>query len=164
MLDQRSPSDAGSTGSMDCGLIGTSPVVRRRRGKPRASLPPSRNVVPAVRGCGEKITALRALAEDTPVTGGVMAGLVIGISDAMTPAGLAYFTKPFSSSRFDYASGRRAQNVAQNHLDLKAFFRGGPARSPIALSSTPCSASRVNVFSLPAYHAIAWLMRFRFSL
>ena len=27
-------------------------------------------VVCAVRGCGEKITALRALAEDTPVTGG----------------------------------------------------------------------------------------------
>ena len=33
-----------------------------------------------------------------PVTGGVRAGLVIGIKEAIIPAGLAYLVNPFSLS------------------------------------------------------------------
>ena len=44
------------------------------------------------------MTAFLALADDTPVTGGVIAGFVIGINDAITPTGFAYLTNPFFSS------------------------------------------------------------------
>ena len=55
-------------------------------------------VVRLVRGCGEKITASFALIALMAVPGGVRAGFVMGTIEAMTPAGLAYLTIPFSGS------------------------------------------------------------------
>ena len=52
-----------------------------------------------------------------------MAGLVIGISEAITPTGLAYLTRPFGLVDFNDAGRWRAQDIAQNHLDLEALGR-----------------------------------------
>ena len=59
------------------------------------------------------------------VPGGVSSGLVIGTIDAMTPAGLAYLTKPLTGSSSMTPTLWAAQCVAQDAVDLEAL--GGPA-------------------------------------
>ena len=83
---------------------------------------------------------------------GVTYGLVTGISEAMTPAGFAYLTMPFSGSSsmtpmlFCRSASRRMPST---------FARRRGSGLPMPLSLTLICASRVAVFSLPPAHAIA---------
>ena len=85
---------------------------------------------------------------------GVTYGLVTGISEAITPAGFAYLTMPFSGNLLDDAHALLPQRVAEH---AHAPWRGASARGlPMPLSSTLILASLVAVFSLPPAQAIAW--------
>ena len=83
---------------------------------------------------------------------GVTYGLVTGISDAMTPAGLAYFTIPLSgiSSMMPMLFCRRASRRTPS-----TFARRFGSGLPRPLSSTLIRASLVAVASLPPAHATA---------
>ena len=87
---------------------------------------------------------------------GVTYGLVTGISDAITPAGLAYLTIPFSgiSSITPMLFWRRASRSTP--CTLARRFGSG---LPMPLSSTLILASTVAVCSLPPAQAIAWHSR-----
>ena len=83
---------------------------------------------------------------------GVTYGLVTGISEAMTPAGFAYFTMPLSGISsmmpmlFCRSASRRMPSTLARRLG---------SRLPMPLSSTLICASRVAVASLPPAQATA---------
>ena len=83
---------------------------------------------------------------------GVTYGLVTGISDAITPAGLAYLTIPLSGSSsmmpmlFCLSASRRMPST---------FARRFGSGLPIPLSSTLMRASRAAVASFPPAQATA---------
>ena len=83
---------------------------------------------------------------------GVTYGLVTGMSEAITPAGFAYFTNPrdASSSMMPMLFCRSASLRMPN-----TFARRVGSRLPMPLSSTLRLASRMAVGSLPPAHAIA---------
>ena len=92
------------------------------------------------------------------VPGGVSSGLVIGTIEAMTPAGLAYLTRPLTwSSSMIPTLGVRSASRRMPWI-LKRFA-ARPSRSPMPLSSTLMWARRVNVASLPRAHPMAWASR-----
>jgi hypothetical protein len=104
-------------------------------------------VVPFERGCGEKITASRHFQR---VDAGVrrrQLGLVVGTSEAITPAGFAYLTMPLAafSSMMPVLFWRSA--VAQHAEDLHALGLR-PSGSPRPLSSTLIATMRAKVLSL----------------
>ena len=55
----------------------------------------------------------------------------MGISEAITPAGLAYFTKTPLFVHFDHAGAFLPQRIAQNAVDLEPL-----ARTPCAVTNT----------------------------
>ena len=62
---------------------------------------------------------------------GVTYGLVTGISDAMTPAGLAYLTMPLLGNLLDDAHALLPQRVAQDALHLGAALRLAAAHAAL---------------------------------
>ena len=83
---------------------------------------------------------------------GVTYGLVTGIRDAITPAGFAYFTMPFSgiSSITPILFWREASRRIP-----RTFDRRLGSGLPRPLSATLIAASRVAVTSLPPAQPIA---------
>ena len=84
---------------------------------------------------------------------GVTYGLVTGMSEAITPAGFAYLTMPFSgmSSMMPMLFWRRASRRM-----ARTFERRVGSRLPMPVSSTLMLASLTAVASLPPAHATAW--------
>ena len=60
---------------------------------------------------------------------GVTYGLVTGISEAMTPAGLAYLTMPFSGDLLDDAHALLPEGIAKDPEDFAAAARLGAAHA-----------------------------------
>src|ERR1041385_7142210 len=87
---------------------------------------------------------------------GVMYGLVTGMSEAITPAGFAYLTMPFSgiSSMTPMLFWRSASRRMPS-----TFERRPASRLPMPLSSTLMLARRAADVSLPAAQPIAWQRR-----
>ena len=87
---------------------------------------------------------------------GVMYGLVTGISETITPAGLAYLTRPFSgiSSMTPMLFWRSASRRMPSTLPRRLG-----SRPPMPLSSTLMLASRVAVSRLAVAQATAWHRR-----
>ena len=91
---------------------------------------------------------------------GVMYGLVTGISEQITPAGLAYLTMPFSGSSsmmpmlFWRSASRRMPSTLARRLG---------SRLPMPLSSTLMFASIAAVSGLAPAQPTAWQMRSTFA-
>jgi hypothetical protein len=74
------------------------------------------------------------------------------------PAGLPYFTIPFSGDFLDDADALLPERIAQHAADLHPLAHAA-FRSPRPLSAMPISTSRVNVRLFATAHATAWHSR-----